>query len=490
MTPSRTIARPAQALAWALTAWLACLPAQADDDAQTPTQARADRLVALHAQGFKDTLGVHAIDLRTGETLLAHRQADPRIPASVQKLLTSAVALERLGGEFRFETRLLRLGDDLVVDGQCDPTLGDPLLAERNDANVYAVLDAWARAAGKDPRQATARDLVLRQRRDLETYRHPDWPDAQKRRWYCAPVAALNFHDNCLDVTFAKGRSKPVPVLAPQSRYLRLTDRTRRGKRHVWWARLAESDGVVTIGGTVASASGSPYPVAVDYPPLLLGRVLADRLARAGVQVEGSLCLKRLSDDALEDARTLASHRTGLPEVLARANKRSLNLAAECLLLRAGDYTWQGSARQAKRTLVKTFGLSERDLIVADGSGLSRRNRVTAQAITRLLTGLANRDDGALVLRSLPIAGVDGSLRRRLRDRRYRGRIAAKTGTLAGVSCLAGYVLDRAGKEGEPVIAFAVLCNDLSGRQRSAADQLENALAILLVDHVDAESRR
>jgi D-alanyl-D-alanine carboxypeptidase/D-alanyl-D-alanine-endopeptidase (penicillin-binding protein 4) len=230
--------------------------------------------------------------------------------------------------------------------------------------------------------------------------------------------------------------------------------------------------------------------VAVDYPPLLLGRVLADRLARAGVGVEGSLCLKPLSKDALADARTVATHRTDLADVLARANKRSLNLAAECLLLRSGDYTWAGSAKQAHRTLVEGFGLSERDLTVADGSGLSRRNRVAARAVTRLLAELARRDDGSVLLRSLPIAGVDGSLRRRLGDRRYRGRIVAKTGTLAGVSCLAGYVLDRAGEKGEPVAAFAVLCNGLSGRQRAAADQLENALAILLVDHVDAQSAR
>ncbi len=154
-------------------------------------------------------------------------------------------------------------------------------------------------------------------------------------------------------------------------------------------------------------------------------------------------------------------------------------MAAECLMLRAGDGTWQGSARIMAETLVGDYGLDTRDFVVRDGGGLSSGNRITAAAMTRLLAKLAKRPDASMLLASLPVAGVDGTLRRRLRDDKYRGRVIAKTGRIRGVSCLSGYVLDS---EGTPAVAFSILINRLPGRAKQNAKALQDNICRALVD--------
>jgi D-alanyl-D-alanine carboxypeptidase/D-alanyl-D-alanine-endopeptidase (penicillin-binding protein 4) len=297
-------------------------------------------------------------------------------------------------------------------------------------------------------------------------------------------VASLNFHDNCLDVTWPKTTDGRIaPAVSPASRFLTLVDRTKRaGKRSAWWASLGQADGVVTFRGRVLKPTPHAIPVAVNEPPLLLGRVLADRLTRAGLDVKGSLKRARLTEGLREKTTRIARTATPLKTVLRRANRRSLNLAAEAMLLRAGDWTWKGSAKRASAVLTRTFGLDANSFTVSDGSGMSRGNRITPRAMTTLLRAALEHKGGPALLESLPRSGEKGtSLRRRLTRKGYAGRLAAKTGTLAGVWCLSGYVLD--GKK-RPAVAFSVLVN---GGSSGSAKQLADAIAALAVRHVDRE---
>jgi serine-type D-Ala-D-Ala carboxypeptidase/endopeptidase (penicillin-binding protein 4) len=479
--PLRTAALVGLAMLWIV---LQTAPAGAG---QSPPLARqVDSLIQLHADRFADDLGVCVIDLNSGRTLASHRPDVKRIPASNQKLLTSAVALERLGADFRFVTAMYAAPTDdgktdLVVAGTGDPLLGDPRIAAANKRSIYAELDAWC-AKAKKSLNTPVGDLKLVVRRKPSRYRHPDWPAKQATRWYCAPVASLNFHDNCLDVTWPSDADDRIaPAIAPMSRFMTLVDRTKRtGKRSVWWASLTGADGVVTFRGRVTKPTSHPIPVAVNRPPLLLGRVLADRLARARLPVTGSLQPIALTDVARKDLTLIARSATPLKAVLRRANKRSLNMAAEAMLLRAGDWTWDGSAKLATRTLRRTFGLDANAFAISDGSGMSRKNRITPRAMTTLLRAVLKHKGGSLLLDSLPRSGEKGaSLHSRLARKPYSGRVAAKTGTLTGVWGLSGYVLDR---KHRPAVAFSVLVN---GGSSGPAKQLADAIAALAVDYVD-----
>ncbi len=441
---------------------------------------RVSKLVAAYEKPSRATVGVSAVDLRTGRGLLSVRAARPFTPASNQKLLTSAFILARYGGDYAFATHVYRRGDNVVVVGGYDPTLGDPVLAAEGERSIYAELDRWAAAAAGSFGERAVRDIELSSPAEKASPRHPDWPEDQYGRWYAAPAGALNFHNNCIDVFFEAGKTEAKPVLSPRSRYVAVVNKVKLGKRNLWSLRTADGGATVVLTGTVTGEKSWPLSVPVPQPAMLLGRVLADRLAAKGVRVAGSL--RRVGPiPATADMTPLCTTSRPLAVVMARANKRSLNMAAECMLLCAGDGTWAGSAKLMAEGLVRAYAVRAGEIAPVDGSGLSCGNRVSPAAMTTVLAGVVARPDGAVLLRSLPVSGVDGTLARRLGGPGRRGRVAAKTGYIAGVSCLSGYVLDASGA---PAVAFAVLVNDVPPGQAWQAKQLEDQVAAALVETV------
>jgi len=457
-------------------------------------QARAADLAARFERAGNGRAGIAAVDLLTGKLVMSARADEPFMPASNQKLLTSIFALERLGPDFRFATGAFMLDGNVVVSGEFDPTLGDPVIAARAGRDIYAELDQWAAAIGDStaPRGAPAapkavRDVLVVSPPNWPA-RHPDWPAAQRDQWYAAPVGTLNFNDNCVDVSFAGAGGKLTPVLSPAGRFFRIDNRLTigPGKRNLWSLRGLGDEHTFILSGSAGRASKEPISVAVDNPDLLLGRTLADRLERAGVKVVGNV--RRVMPDEVDWARAkpVAATRTPLFVVLHRANKRSLNMVAECLLLRAGDGTWPGSAEMMARTLTEKFHLPPASVLPADGSGLSRGNRVTPAAMAGLLTGAARRDYAMVLFRSMPVAGVDGTLSRRFARSPCRGRVLAKTGYIAGVSALSGYVLDD---QMRIRYAFSVLGNRLR-KGANPAKKLQETICELLHESAATDSSR
>ncbi len=426
-------------------------------------------------------VGVCVVDLATGKTLYAHQAEQAFKPASNQKLLATAFALARLGKDFRFTTAVCELGDDLVLTGDCDPTLGDPRLAAEQNRSIYHDLDRWAARVRKLHGPTVTGDLLLRTQIQPGAYHHPDWSAHDRTSEFGAPVADLNFHNNCYDVTFAQNANgRLVPVVAPASAFIEVREQLRMGKRQSWQLQAEPDESAVIIKGEVKSASNAPISAPCSSPPMLLGQVFRDRLKRAGVTVKGKVRMIPADEIDLAGATILAGTRTPLATAITRANKRSLNSAAECLLLRAGDGTWAGSGKLMEATLRESFDFGE-TLVVRDGSGMSHNNRTSPGDLAKLLATMAGRDDFDVFRASLPVSGTDGTLRRRLGS--VEGRIAAKTGFISGASALSGYVLDLTGK---PKLAFSILAN---GDLRDAY-ALANRIAAALVDLQDSDVAR
>ena len=479
--PSHTATRsagPAGALGplAAVIGIFACLPI-AIVRAQPPLQAQLERLVAEHENASLGVVGLSAVDVATGQPLAHIRSDNLFCPASNAKLLTAAVALERLGKDFQFTTMLCAVGGDLVVTGDGDPTLGDPVVARSEGKTIYTELDRWSEQVRNTLGQRISGNLLVCGVSDISRYRHEDWPGNQHRRWYAAPVAGLNFNDNCLDVVFRVQDGCVEPIVEPRSWLMKVVNEVTPGKRHIWNLSLSDGDALVTLTGTALRSTNEPISVAVDDPPMLLGRVLADRLARAGVTIAGKVRPVAPTQVDWSRAKLIARTRTALQKALHRSNKKSLNLAAECLLLRGGDGTWPGSVKLAKQTLIKTLGLTEGSFEMRDGSGLSKGNRLSPAAMTKLLSGMLRRPASGQFIESLPISGTDGTLARRLNDGLCKGRIRAKTGYIAGVSALSGYVCDKAGR---PRIAFCVLVNRVPAGKGFKAKQLQDAICRIL----------
>jgi len=486
--------RPAALLALLLAALGLPLSAPAASEKNPVTEKKAPSLqqtvaslVAAYEASQKARAGVSVVDLATGQATAAMRSDTPFIPASNQKLLTASFALLRLGETFEFVTQVCLLeGKHLLVMGSYDPTLGDPILATAAGKSIYLELDRWAAAVRKAVGGRLPGDVLLMTRPEGPPLRHPDWLKSQYGDWYAAPVAMLNFHNNCFDVTFRVDKGRAAGIVSPASRYISITNRLQTGKKHIWSLISAADDSAVTLRGTVLRSTNEPVSVAAKHPPLLLGRVLADRLARAGVTVAGTIRTIPRDKVDITKAHLIAETRTPLSVALARANKRSLNMTAECILLRAGDGTWAGGAKLMTDRLRQWFALPEGSFVIRDGSGLSRKNKISPAAMTTLLTNMVGRSEGGALLRSLAVAGVDGTLKGRMTDPACRGRVLGKSGYVAKVSALSGYVLDD---KGRPAAAFSILVNDVPGGKGWIAKKLQDDICRAVLQHSTAGNR-
>jgi D-alanyl-D-alanine carboxypeptidase/D-alanyl-D-alanine-endopeptidase (penicillin-binding protein 4) len=421
--------------------------------------------------------GVSVIDLTDGHAIAAVNADQPKMPASNQKLVTAAFALARLGPDFKFTTAVFKLGQDILVSGDGDPTLGDPRIAEEEHKTIYDEIDSWCHAIKAKLGDRIKGDILVVGPASAAAYRPASWPKGQLGTWYAAPACGLNFGNNCFDVTFAAVNKQIVPVIAPEMSFVKVIDQLKKGTENAWSMRATENDSVLTLTGNIHAATSEPVSVAANFPPLMVGRTLACRLAKAGVTLDGAVKLVSIEQIDQAKAQRIATTTTPLAKAIRRANKHSQNMVAECVFLKAGDGTWPGSAKLATQTLARTYGLPADSFTIDDGCGLSREDRISPAAMTSLLTQLARGPGADAFIKSLPICGVDGTMEKRLDEAPYKARVLAKTGYIGGVSCLSGYACDPAGK---PQIAFSVMVNGIQGA--AAAKDLEDTIGEILVD--------
>lgn len=435
-------------------------------------------------------LGVHIVELESGRQVAAHEPSRPRIPASNQKLLTTAAVLHHLGPGYLFETPFVMRGE--VVDGRLRGDLG---VAGRGDPNISGRLHEgdgtrefrrWAAALrGRGVRRVEG-DLYLSHGFFDDRLLHPDWPRDQLHRWYEAPVEALSFRDNTFltRVWGARRAGEPAVVdVVPEIPLLNVSNGVMTSssqRRHfVRIGRPAAKEGVVVTGFFYSEASPIDVPVAVRDPVIYFGTVLRRVLNENGVWFDGEL---RPVERLPGRWTLLSTHESDLLTTIEVTNKRSQNFYAESLfkLLGAelcGDGSWEGGRRVVEAFAVDHLGWDPETFVVADGSGMSRENRLSPRQLTTLLRRMHEHRWSREFKRSLAYSGEDGgSLHERLDEPPYVGNVAAKTGTLSGVSTLSGYVKARSGT----LYAFSILGNGGAvWRGRRVQDDILEAL----VDH-------
>ncbi len=456
-------------------------------------QEKVAALIAAYRKEVKATVGVSAVRVADGRALVSIRHDRRFVPASNQKLLTSAFALASLGGEFKFVTTvyLLKTGE-LLIRGNFDPTLGDRRLSAAAGKSRYVELDRWAaavkaalpksqtRRGGKPPPQ-----ILLEDSPKAADYRHPDWPKSDFRAQHGAPVGRLNFNRNCFEVKFRLSKGRVIPGIFPDSRFFRIVNKVKVGRKHIWSLTPDADHSVLTLRGTISQSTPDALPVAADNPPMLLGRALAERLVLAGVKFTGQLHVVAPGKTDLKDAKVICRTAAPLARAMGLSNKHSLNMTAECIFLRAGDGTWSGSAEKMVAVFARVYGVKASELRVRDGSGLSKGNEIAPVAMTKVLCGVLRRRDGGVLLRSMAVSGSEGSLFKRLTGS-YRGRVLGKTGWIRKASGLSGYILDKADR---PIITYSVLVGDLPGGMNLRTKKLQDDICRVLVDYLDASAK-
>ena len=446
---------------------------------ETTRAPAVDRIEALLGQGeLKGArVAVSVVDVEQGQTLFARSVDLPLAPASNMKLLTTAAAISLLGPSHVFRTRLLSaappdaqgvLAGDLVVQGSGDPCLRDDAAPSGQAADAAATLVELLKRSGVS--RVTGR-LVLDDGLLDRTWVHPDWTPGDIANSYAAPIGALSIHGNCLRLAI-DGGPPPEARLATAAATYRVRNELRAADRsNAFEAGAIRPDGagVVRVTGEVGRTVGRrEIEVPVVDPTELFARCLLWHLDAAGIKVRGDVAVEAGAAAALVAPVELACIETPLGNALIVANKESDNSIADHLFkvvgaAQGGEGSFEGGARAVTSFLEQRVGTPVSELVLRDGSGLSHRNRVTARAMTAALAAMARAEPAVrdAFLRSLPVAGEDGSLDERLQEPAHAGSVRAKTGYISGVSCLSGYARTRSGR----TLAFSILINDYGPKQ-------------------------
>jgi D-alanyl-D-alanine carboxypeptidase/D-alanyl-D-alanine-endopeptidase (penicillin-binding protein 4) len=477
-----------KALAFALISFFSAPAAHGADSSLARTIDRAIDQPAFAAA----TWGIEVRSLKNGKVLYARNARKNMKPASTLKLVTTAAALDAFGPDDRLRTTLETAGrldglgrilGDVYFVGRGDPNLSGRFANGRATAAFEELADHLVAAGVRriEGRLVGHEGLFRGERRG------EDWSWGDLVWWYGAEVAALAFNDNCADIRVGPGERVGDPILvdaSPVSSYYTVvstaTTAATGAKKDDLILERAAGANLIRISGTLPFGQApTELNVALEDPARYATTVLSEVLAAKGIRVAGGVVT---SAAALPSGlRVLALHDgPPLAEVLKGVNKPSQNLHAEMLLRLLGarlkaDGSVEGG-QVAVREFLKRIGVEPEEGTLQDGSGLSRSDLLTPHDLVSLLAAMDRHRYAQAFRDSLPIAGVDGSLRNRMKGTPAERRIVAKTGGLRHVAALAGYATTKAGER----LAFAIVVNHhtAKGPEVSATiDQLAQALA-------------
>jgi D-alanyl-D-alanine carboxypeptidase/D-alanyl-D-alanine-endopeptidase (penicillin-binding protein 4) len=466
---------------------------------------------------------VKVSSLDTGRTLFEENAQKLLLPASVMKIFTVAAALDRLTPDFRFKTSIYAdskpdaagtIKGNLTIYGRGDPTIS----ATFNNGDYFKAVNELADQIAQAGIKRVEGDLIGNESYFAGEPYGFGWAWTDLQWYYGAEVSALSVNNNALDLFVKPGASTgaqcsittgpPTPLVTINNR----TTTTARGTKRELVVHRSLGENVVEVSGSLPlDDQGYAGSVTVPHPALVFVYMLRSALAQRGVTVTGKSrtidaplrragSIKVNGNIPLNSSPTAALDIPGeslisipaeiasrmsppLSVIAAQTLKPSQNLYAELILRTLGrerPVSIQDTSEAAGVEVVKKFlseaGVNPNEVVMTDGSGLSRRDLITANATVQLLAYMSRHRFASAFRDALPIAGVDGTLAKRMKGTPAMGNARAKTGTIETVATLSGYVTSAAGER----LAFSVLLNNYpesSNARRVFTDELAVLLA-------------
>jgi len=461
----------------------------AADPVAPPPPPAAATLAGLRAQldahvlqsRFEGALwSVKAVSLETGRTLYDHHPRRLMSPASNSKLYTGALALARLGGDYRISTPVFAtaapdvegvVAGHVIVSGRGDP--GFKSSPRRGE--FWRIFDPFVAVLRQAGVRRVAGDLIA----DATHFRGPGhgggWVAEDLIDDYGAEISALTLEQNFVDLRVAPAAAAGQPgtfeLLHPQTGLV-LHNRTvtgpAGGPRSLQARRILGENTVYVMGELPLGGPEEILDVTVPHPARWFAAALKAALTRAGIRVEGEARAVSWPETPPVGAGAVKLGEVGsapLRDLVAAFMKPSQNLETDLIFAHVGETTrpagapeWRTSEQLGVTALgefLRSSGLPADEVRFDEGSGLSRNNLASANATTALLAFMAKHPEATAFRDSLPVAGVDGTIRRRMKGTAAEGNVRAKTGTLRWANGLSGYVTTAAGE----ALAFSVLLN-------------------------------
>jgi serine-type D-Ala-D-Ala carboxypeptidase/endopeptidase (penicillin-binding protein 4) len=438
-------------------------------------------------EGKKDIdQGIIVSSMQTGEVLFERNADQLLVPASVNKVLTSYAALKKLKPNGTFKTTVFitgvlkegRLAGDLYLKGGGDPSL----VSER----MWMLVNELRRSGIK----SVTGNIVV----DPTYFDEEKTPDSRpkylKDQAYNAPVGALSFNFNTTTVYVRPGEQPGMPPTVytdPANSYIDIVNQGKTGPAGSKNTLAANRTEYVKgdIGDTVLLRGTIPVDHAelrfyrnIVNPALYTGHMFKTFMDELGIKAAGNVVEGSVPSDAKE---ILEFDSQPMWQVVWGMNKFSNNFVADQVMKKLGAESWGAPGTMTKglaalQDSLEDIGISRKDYQVSDGSGLTRATKLTARQVLRVLSAAYHdMSVSSEFMASLGIAGEDGTLKRRFPSSNGNFILRAKTGTLDGVSALAGYVTS----EDKENMGFVIILNDPKlkyGKMTTWVDQI--ALAI------------
>jgi len=439
------------------------------------------------------------ITLFNDTVIYAHNPHKPLIPASNTKLLTAATSLKYLGPDYRFKTDFFIIGKvenntlkgDLVVRGYGDPTLVSGDWADEWSTKVSYLyepehkLDDVLNVLKELGIKKIEGDIIVDDYFLDHQWVHPSWEEEDLSHWYAAQVGALSINRNIVLLELYPKQTGEVEIkVVPDVGYVNVTFAGRLVKssseiqQNPIEVRELGTNNVRVVGDLPMDIGVYYLSVTVHDPGMYFGVVFKNMLVRYGIEVLGEVRRANTSEwGNLTFINRLESKPLGV--ILKTMLKVSLNFYADHLFKvlgreLIGEGSWEGGSKAIQKFLEETK-LVEPGVVIADGSGLSRENRLTCSLLVKLLTAYYSNK---VLYDSLPIAGWDGTLKNRMLNSLAKGNLRAKTGTMTGVSALSGYVTTRDRK----TIVFSMIFNNFKTSASTIKREVEDYIGDLLAE--------
>lgn len=432
-----------------------------------------------NSKGIVVGLGIYNVTKQ--KSIFSFQAQKSFIPASTFKLLVTTAMLHRLSPEYRYKTELYYTGKvspqgvlmgDLIIKGYGDPSL----TVDDLDGMIEQL-------KGKEGIKQIQGHILVDESYfdDVRLGRAWMWDD--EPWYYSAQVNALAVHRNSVDVTLlpAEGGRSPRVQVHPPNDYVKMINEVivvEGAKDETHWSR-PRMQNTIHIQGTIGQlANPVKQSLSLEDPALFVAHVLKQQLQQKGVVLSPQIKMDKTVFMGILPAVTHYSK--PLRELVVHLNKESDNFYAEMFLKTLGAVIKRDGSFAAGLEAVAEV-LAEADIITGyrqvDGSGLSRLNAMTPEQMLKLLLYIQNQPYKTIIEQSLPTAGVDGTLEKRMLGTPAQNKLYAKSGSMSGVNNLAGYVKAANGDK----IAVSLFLNGIY--QSKYAGDFQDAVASLLAQY-------
>jgi serine-type D-Ala-D-Ala carboxypeptidase/endopeptidase (penicillin-binding protein 4) len=442
------------------------------------------------------SISFYAVDLTNNQVVAGLNSNKSLVPASTTKLVTTASALEILGGDTRFKTQILHTGSidtlcrvlngDIIIKGGGDPSLG----AERYSKHYGGFINQWAikiKALGID----SINGRVIGDASCFTSQTTPStWIWGDLGNYYGASPSGLSIYENTCKVEFESGKKNGdstiitcVMPFVPEFNIENEVKSTNTKKDESYFYGAPFQVNRIVKGGIPLNKKGFDVKSSIPDPSLLAAFELDMEMRMMGVKLKDKYTTRRILEfDGDEETRLITkTYSPKLTDIINQTNTYSINLYAEHLLNLIGLKVYKSGDPESGTTAITNFwkgkGINVEGLYLNDGSGLSRFNAISAMHLVSILEYMKKSENYNEFYNSLPIAGRSGTIRSIVKKTFAENNLRAKSGYMTRARSYAGYVTTKSKRE----LAFALIVNNYNCTPYEMKKKMESLMIKLSI---------